>query len=246
MSNLHEIFLKNSKNVIDKWIHYLEIYERHFEKYVGKEVLILEIGVSLGGSIHMWREYFGDKAIIVGIDIEPSCKRFEDPDNRVFVEIGDQSDTAFLDMVLERYGRPDVVIDDGSHVMRHLVASFGHLYPKMAETGTYLAEDLHTCYWPGFFEGGLKQEGSFMELVKDKLDEINAVHSKGQLSEDFARQTQSICAYDSVVVFEKKPQGRRFHIQTGGMRELDSLVIGDFRPGSFNINGYTQNFGTPV
>lgn len=35
-----------------KWIHYFGIYHKHFEKFVGKEVNIVEIGVFSGG---VWR-----------------------------------------------------------------------------------------------------------------------------------------------------------------------------------------------
>lgn len=241
MKNLHEYFLNNPGKVIHKWLHYLDIYERHFQKYVGKSPVVFEIGVYKGGSIQMWKEFFGEGAVIVGIDIDPSCSQWTEQDRGIYVEIGDQSDAAFLDSVVERYGRPDVVIDDGSHRMSHLRATFGHLYPMLKPESTYLAEDLHTCYWPEF-EGGLKAPGSFMELVKDKLDEINAVHAKGALSEEFASQTDSITAYDSIVVFEKRPQGRRMHLQTGGMHVLEHITVGDFRQGSsYNINGRIYN-----
>lgn len=223
MKNLHEYFLNNSGKVIHKWLHYLDIYERHFQKYAGKKAIIFEIGVYKGGSIQMWKDFFGDGATIVGIDIDPACSQWAEPERGIYVEIGDQSDAAFLDSVLEKHGRPDVVIDDGSHVMSHLRATFGHLYPRMKEEGTYLAEDLHCCYWADY-EGGLKAPGSFMELVKEKLDEINAVHVRGALPYEFARQTDSITAYDSVVVFEKRPQGRRMHLQTSGMGILPDYI----------------------
>lgn len=64
--------------MIHKWIHYFDIYERLFEKFIGKEINILEIGVSHGGSLQMWKEYFGDKATIFGLDIDPLCKSFEE------------------------------------------------------------------------------------------------------------------------------------------------------------------------
>src|SRR3974390_3553832 len=44
---------------IHKWLHYFDIYERHFKRFVGREVHVLEIGVESGGSLRMWRGYFG-------------------------------------------------------------------------------------------------------------------------------------------------------------------------------------------
>ena len=35
-------------NLIHKWTHYFDIYDRHFQSFQGKEVHLLEIGVSQG------------------------------------------------------------------------------------------------------------------------------------------------------------------------------------------------------
>src|SRR4051812_2508259 len=42
-----------------KFRHYFEIYQRHFAKFVGQDVHVVEIGVYSGGSLNMWKEYFG-------------------------------------------------------------------------------------------------------------------------------------------------------------------------------------------
>src|SRR5215472_13475880 len=42
-----------------KYTHYFDIYERHFSRFRGREVNVLEIGVYSGGSLEMWRDYFG-------------------------------------------------------------------------------------------------------------------------------------------------------------------------------------------
>ena len=44
---------------IHKWLHYLEIYHRYFNKFMGKEVHVVEVGVFGGGSLDMWKSYFG-------------------------------------------------------------------------------------------------------------------------------------------------------------------------------------------
>jgi hypothetical protein len=53
-----------------KWRHYFEIYDRHFEKFRNKEVNILEIGIYSGGSLGMWKAYFGPRCRVYGVDIE--------------------------------------------------------------------------------------------------------------------------------------------------------------------------------
>jgi SAM-dependent methyltransferase len=189
------------RRVIHKWKHYFPIYERHFAPFVNRAVTLIEIGCGDGGSLQMWKRFLGPHAQIVGLDIEPKCAAFED--DQIAVRIGGQQDTAFLDTVLNEFGPPDIVIDDGSHVMAHVAASFAHLYPKLSKNGVYLVEDLHTAYWPEF-GGGLRGPESFIETAKALIDELNADHARGALAPtEFTRTTQSMCFYDSVVVFER-------------------------------------------
>ena len=102
----------------------------------------------------MWRRYFGPLSVIVGIDINPSCMEYEE--HGIHVRIGDQSDPVFLAQVVEEFGVPDIVLDDGSHVMKHVNASFDFFYPKMSMNSIYMVEDLHTAYWEDF-GGGASQ-----------------------------------------------------------------------------------------
>ncbi|WP_081709632.1 glycosyltransferase [Mesorhizobium erdmanii] len=210
---LHQYFLNNSGKEIYKWLHYFNVYERHFERFRNRRPVVVEVGVYKGGSLEMWRAYFGEGARIVGIDIDPACKAHEAEGIEVF--IGSQDDTELLDRVVGKYGPIDIVIDDGSHMMDHVVATFEHLYQHVQPNGIYLVEDTHTSYWDDY-GGGLRKPGSFMEFVKRKLDEINAHHARGTLSATaFTNSTDSICVYDSIVVFEKRQQGKRQSIMTG-------------------------------
>ena len=70
MNELEQYFEKNDKRLINKYQHYFDVYDRHFSKYKGQEVTIVEIGVSQGGSLQMWRSYFGPKAKIWGVAAE--------------------------------------------------------------------------------------------------------------------------------------------------------------------------------
>jgi hypothetical protein len=224
---LHKYFLNNSGKNLHKWIHYFDIYEKHFNYYANKPIVMFEIGVFEGGSLDMWKDYFGPDSIIVGIDINPDCVKNNDPDRGVFVEIGNQSDVNFLQSVIDKYGRPDIVLDDGSHIMHDLINTFNYLYYQTKENGVYLVEDLHTCYWTDF-GGGLRNPNSFMEFTKNKIDELNANYTRGELEiSDFTKQTQSISIYDSIVAFERRPQQKKFHIQTGNVNSLNNLIIGD-------------------
>jgi cephalosporin hydroxylase len=161
----------------------------------------LEIGVSKGGSLQMWQRYFGPLAQIIGIDINPDCKKHESPG--IFIRIGDQSDPEFLKSIIKEFGVPDIVLDDGSHQMTDILNSFNFLYPMILKNGVYLVEDLHAAYWKEF-GGGLNEPKSFINLSKNFIDLLNADHSRGEIiPNEFTRDTFSINFYDSVVAFEK-------------------------------------------
>ncbi len=206
-------FLTNDQRLIHKWKHYFPAYERHLAKFVNTDVVFLEIGCGQGGSLQMWKRFLGPYARIVGIDLRPECKQFSE--DQIDIRIGDQSDKAFLLDVCEEFGAPDIVLDDGSHVMSHIHATFSVLYPKVPRNGVYIVEDLHTAYWSEF-EGGLKRKDSFMETCKDLIDELNADHSRGALpATEFSRSTLSMHFYDSMVVFEKGRHGNKGAPQIG-------------------------------
>ena len=81
---LEKYFRSNKKRLIHKWLHYFEIYHRHFERFRGKPVTVLEFGVSQGGSLEMWRSYFGDRCHIYGVDIAEVCKVYENGEQSPF------------------------------------------------------------------------------------------------------------------------------------------------------------------
>ena len=212
---LHRYFMNNPSRRLNKWLHYFDIYERHFERFRGKAPVMLEIGVHGGGSLAMWKAYFGAEATIIGVDINPECKKHEDLG--VDIIIGSQSDPAVLEAIMRKYPRIDMVLDDGSHRSPDMIASFDALYYHMNGYGVYMVEDTHANYWADW-GGGLKSPGSFMEFTKDKLDEINAVHARGAIPVSrFTISTDYVAVYDSVVVFEKRPQGSRQAPMTTGL-----------------------------
>ena len=199
--DLWQDFLSNQGKAIHKWGHYFPIYERHFAPWRGRTLTFLEIGVAKGGSLAMWRRYFGPLARIVGVDIDRRCKAHEA--EGIEIRIGDQSDPKFLQALVDEFGVPDVVLDDGGHRMDQISATFEFLYHLMGKNAVYLVEDLHAAYWPKF-GGGLTEPASFINIAKGLVDRLNADHAQGAISPDaFTRDTLSIAFYDSVVVFEK-------------------------------------------
>jgi hypothetical protein len=211
---LEKYFRSNKKRLIHKWLHYFDIYHRHFERFRGKPVTVLEFGVSQGGSLQMWRDYFGRKARIYGVDIDPRCAELGGRRTKVF--IGDQEDREFLRSVAAEVGPIDVLIEDGGHRMGQQIATFEELYPHVKEDGVFLIEDLHTSYWKGF-GGGHRRPGTFIEYAKGLTDQLNAWHSReeGFEVDEFTRTTKSMHFYDSIVVFEKGAVSEPTHEKTG-------------------------------
>lgn len=194
-------FLLNTDRPIHKWTHYFPVYEKHFSRFRNQSITFLEIGCGGGGSLQMWKRYFGPFAQIVGVDIEPACKAYEE--DQIAVRIGNQNDADFMNGIIEEFGVPDIVLDDGSHNMDDILASFNAIYPRQHHNAIYCVEDLHTAYWDEY-GGGLKREGTFIEVCKALIDQLNADHTRGELEPNrFTRETLSMHFYDSVVLFEK-------------------------------------------
>lgn len=228
MSNsLYNYFLHNKKGLIHKWHHYFPIYEAHFRRFRRKKITLLEIGVSHGGSLQMWKKYFGRNATIVGVDINPECKRLEE--NKIYIRIGSQEDSTFLKKLAKEFGPFDIIIDDGGHTVKQQNITFDSLYSSVKPNGVYLVEDLHTNYWHEF-GGGYMKRGTFVERSKHMVDKLYAWHSKDKrlLVDTFTRTTDSIHFYDSIIVFEKRTVSEPEHQQIGNPT-LSRLESWDYR-----------------
>ena len=213
-------FENNSGRRIHKWMHYFDIYHRHFSRFRDAEPTVLEFGVNHGGSLQMWKQYFGTGARIYGVDINPKCKLVEEEGIEVF--IGDQQDRHFLRELAASIGPIQVLIDDGGHKMRQQITTFEEVYPSVSVPGVYLVEDLHTSYWRKW-GGGIRRRGSFIEYSKRLIDQLHAWHIYRKRTgwhigsrisvDDFTRSAYSMTYYDSVLVVEKrkieKPDVRR-------------------------------------
>ncbi len=212
--------------------HYFDFYDRHLgglavESRDGKRskpIRILEIGVWKGGSLQLWRKYFGQSAMIVGIDIDEAC--LELPEVGAVVRIGSQVDEEFLMTVVDEMGGVDIVIDDGSHQCAHVIKTFQTLFPLLAENGFYFVEDLHTSYWPQW-QGGLRRPGSSIEFFKDLVDVVNSdsFRSNPLRGEEFdaTRDVLSLEFGDSLVLVRKGSR-QKAQILYGGVHDPKYLA----------------------
>lgn len=219
-NRLLQYFIESKDGKLHKWYHYFEFYDRYFQQYANKpEAKILEIGVFRGESLKLWRHYFHKSATIVGIDINPECKKFENTADNIHVRIGPQQDQDFLKKLTTEFGPFDIIIDDGSHISEHMIGTFHFLYPHaLKPDGVYLVEDTHTNYEER--GAGVADELTFMGFAKNLVDYINEPYTQyfdlgvfdlnnpkkieTMNTTQFYATTKSISFMDSIVVFEKR------------------------------------------
>lgn len=181
-----------------KFEHYFEIYDELFRPFFNKPITFVEIGVLDGGSLFMWRELFGAKARIIGIDLNPSALRWVEYGFEIY--IGSQSDPNFLVKIANELGAVDIILDDGGHTYLQQLVSFKNLIDTINFDGLYVVEDTHTSYSPGF---GPKKF-SFIEHTKIIIDEINS-REVTQLHRRKLNYVESMKIFKSIVAFRVRP-----------------------------------------
>jgi len=209
-----------------KMDHYMDVYDDILGPWAGRTVSFLEIGVYLGGSLRMWRDFFSPTSQLTFLDIEPNCKKLEIPGTTI--AIGDQTDTAFLGNVSAEYGPFDMIVDDGGHKMNQQITSFQALWPRLNDGGLYIVEDTHTSYWPGF-GGGHRAPSSFIEFSKALIDLMHSWYTDDDAGfplHPLAAEIGSIRYYDSLVVIEKKLKSAPIAIssQNGEVAQQDEFL----------------------
>ena len=217
-------FLNNKARPIEKWVHYFDVYELYFEKYRNKPVNMLEIGVAGGGSMQMWKSYFGKKAFIFGVNIIQKKKELEEEQIKIF--IGDQADRTFLKGLRQQLPKLDIILDDGGHTMEQQINTFEELWPHLKEGGVYICEDVHTSYQKTY-NGGYRKASTFMEYSKNLTDNLNAYFSedKNLKVNDFTNSIYSISFYDSMIAIVKSARRRAaYSLTTGNMAMKDRVL----------------------
>ena len=112
MSQIKQAFLNSPYNS-KKISSYFSIYESLFQKYKKKKITFIEIGILNGGSLFMWREYFGPQARIIGIDLNPAALKWENFGFEII--IGNQADPIFWKNLKSKVIEVDIILDDGGH-----------------------------------------------------------------------------------------------------------------------------------
>jgi hypothetical protein len=221
---LEEIALNFQGLPFAKWWHYFASYDEELGSLARlsragdtpQPLKVLEIGVWKGGSLDLWRSYFGDSAVVFGIDLDPSCASL--PVQGAEIRIGSQVDRGFLRSVVDEMGGVDVVIDDGSHVSSHVIESFRTLFPLLADGGVYVVEDLHASYWP-WYGGGLRRKTSSVEALKTVIDAMHAQHFEADpgcgLADSSSFAVRKVAFYESMAFLWKAHSSPALRFEAG-------------------------------
>ncbi len=193
--DIYSCFLDSPYKSI-KHSSYFKSYEHFFSKYRNKEITFIEIGVLNGGSLFMWRDYFGPHARIIGIDLNPEAKRWEKDGFEIY--IGSQSDENFWKKVKAEIGGIDIVLDDGGHTYEQQIITTENLIDEMNDGGIIVVEDTHTSYMNGY---GPKKF-TFMKYVRNLIDKINYRSSFIKTLSQDEKRIWSIEIIESMVAFK--------------------------------------------
>ena len=132
---------------------YFQSYARLLAPRRAEPLRILELGVSSGASLLIWRDFLPN-ATVVGVDIAepPGCVQGQ---SRIHVLRGAQDDPMVLDRAAALAGGPfDMIIDDASHLGYITKRSLGYLFPRhLCPGGCYVIEDFGTGFLPEYPDG---------------------------------------------------------------------------------------------
>jgi cephalosporin hydroxylase len=176
---------------------YFPAYQDLLERYRNKPIVFLEVGILNGGSLFMWRDFFGPAARIIGVELNPEARKWEQSGFEIY--IGSQSDPKFWRDLFEKIGPVDVILDDGGHTNEQQIVTVCESLPFVRDGGMVIVEDTHTSY---FREFGNPSPYSFMNFAKSVVDEINGRcpwvrNSKHQRH----NYVWSVAFYESIVCF---------------------------------------------
>ena len=193
---------------------YTPIYDSMMRPRRRRAVSLLELGVGgydspMGGeSLLMWAAYF-PRGRIFGIDIADKTHLSA---GRVTVFKCSQTDRDSLTRLCIQAGPFDYIIDDGSHVNRDQIESFGILWPFVKNGGAYVVEDIQTSYWPRYGGGVPSSEAyasSCISYFKGLTDSVNSVEFAAADDPRFDRAISHVGFHHNMIVVTKAQTASR-------------------------------------
>ena len=231
---LIDLFYSSKKRSI-KWKKYFPIYEMLFEKYRNKGITFVEIGVLDGGSLEIWKKYFGKNSRIIGIDNNPECKKIENQDYEIF--IGSQSDPEFWYNFYKQVGDIDIILDDGGHTNDQQIITLVESIKHIKDGGLHVVEDVHASYQKHY---GNPYKYSFINFSKKTIDDINSSFPNIEnFNYTLKKSIYSVEFFESIVAFkiDKKFCDQNLLIENKGFKSNnDDTTLGN------NIFNFRKKF----
>lgn len=133
-------FINNSRTDKDTLHSYLETYEKLFNNKRLTSTEIMEIGVSNGGSIKLWNDYF-ENASIYGLDIMDMRDNIHDLKDypRIKLYLNMNAYNINPQLFNKKF---DVIIDDGDHQLSNQIIFIKNYLPILEEDGILIIEDI--------------------------------------------------------------------------------------------------------
>lgn len=150
MSLSLEEIVDNSRTDKNTLHSYLPLYETLLVNKKETAKNILEIGISSGGSIKLWNDYF-QNATIYGIDIMNINNVWDEIKNtdkiKLYTSVDAYDIKFFMNNVFKHNIKYDIILDDGPHSLDSM-KTFIILYSHMiTEDGLLIIEDVQSWDW---------------------------------------------------------------------------------------------------
>tara|TARA_B100001057_G_scaffold387712_1_gene394974 strand:+ start:3290 stop:4138 length:849 start_codon:yes stop_codon:yes gene_type:complete len=196
MKKIIKLFKSSPKYTI-KWDNYFEIYSNILDKYINKKITFVEVGVGNGGSLFMWKKFFGHRARIIGIELNPEAKKLEKNGFEIF--IGDQANPNFWKNFYKQVGKIDILLDDGGHKNIQQITTFMESIRYIKKGGKIIVEDTHTSFMK---KKGFKNPSQY-SFINFCIHLIENMHRRNPMLEKnlnyYSKKIKQINFYDSVV-----------------------------------------------
>lgn len=146
MNILDSLAIKHNTDKSSIQHNYTPMYETWMKSSKDLPIVMVEIGVGLGGSAKMWREYFSLGQIIMIDNFKEFASSPKTIPGVVILE-GNQDDEAIWQDIPNEL---DFVIDDGSHKPKDCIRSVEIGFKKLKSGGLWFIEDTHCNFTPVF------------------------------------------------------------------------------------------------
>lgn len=142
--NLQEIGLKYNTDKAT-WHGYLNFYEKYLNHLKDSSFNMLEIGILNEGSTKTWLEYFPNSTVHA-IDVEYITSYNS---RGIYYKIS-QDDSRLKTKFKNEFFK--IILDDGSHKVKHQLKSLSFLWDKLAYGGYYIVEDIHSSFHSDYID----------------------------------------------------------------------------------------------